>query len=149
MNLEKRQNWIIEAIMLDRLVQQMTTKETSAREFRVQNAKLQRMLSKNTPRPYQAAAEALFGGPSKKERKRRGQAIAEIGQQRKKVRRLLFAVMSEFLNNHSKQPLKRVQIQQAVRGLDTAIASLAPKMIAEASKIARRPTSTSPPRLGA
>jgi hypothetical protein len=65
--------------------------------------------------PYQAAAEALAGGPSKKERKRRGQAIAEIGQQRKKVRHLLVAFMTEFLNSHSKPTLKRVQIQHAVK----------------------------------
>jgi hypothetical protein len=71
MNLEKRQNWTIETIMLDRFVQQMTTKETSAREFRIQNAKLQRMLSKNAPL---SSCSRSIGRRAKQKRKKKTRA---------------------------------------------------------------------------
>jgi hypothetical protein len=147
--LERMRDWTIEAIMLDRFVEIVRTKENSARELRIQSAKLQRLLAKNVPGKYQVMAETLGDGPSRKERKRRGQAAARIGEQRKKVRQLVTVFMTEFLNSHAKRPAKRAEVQLAVKGLDNAIAQLTQKIIADTSKIAIQMNKNPFKRLGA
>jgi hypothetical protein len=128
-------DWTIESIIYERFIETAKTTEATSRELLIQNSKLQRLLAKSRPRKYQLAAEALYGGLSKKERKRRGQATAKIGEQRRKVRKLLNQFVKEFLSIHAKKLPTRAAVRAAVGVLDKRVEELAQKMIADTSKI--------------
>jgi hypothetical protein len=137
-NAEQIRDWTLEAIMYERFIETAKTTEASARELRIQNSKFRRLLAKQTPGQYQLAAGALGGGPSKKERKRRGQAAAQIGEQRKKVRKLLTQFMKEFVAIRVEKKPRREVVRAAMSGLDKAIAQIAQKLITDTSKIAAK-----------
>jgi hypothetical protein len=96
-NHDKALDLTIETFVVDQIIKDFASERPFGRELRIQNLKLQRILSE--PRKF-ALPERLA---SKKARKRAGQRVQQIGQQAAKVRMLRDKFFKEFLRQMSEE----------------------------------------------